>query len=380
MSGKIYVSKPHLSGNEEEYIKKALDSNWITTQGFCIDKFESTIETYVDYKKKVLALNSGTSALHLALILLGVSEGDEIICQTFTFNASANPILYQRAIPVFVDSEKDTWNMCPDSLEEAIEDRLKKGKKPKAIIAVDSYGMPAKWDEILAISIKHGIPVIEDSAEALGSSFNNQKCGTYGELSVFSFNGNKIITTSSGGALLCNTEDEKEEALIYSTQAKDPEESHVHKKLGYNYRMSNILAGLGLGQFEHLKDRVAKRRANNLYYKAHLNSEIFSLQTEPSVSFYSNFWLSCALIKAENFAEIQRYIRSSFQENNIEYRRLWYPLHKQPIFSNYKYYGNHFSEELFSRGFCLPSASNLSQNELDRVVKVLNNFKERTIM
>lgn len=372
MSGRIYLSKPHVSGDENDLLKKAIETNWITTYGYYIDKFESCIENYIRSDKYAVALNSGTSALHLALILLGVTEGDEVICQTSSFVASANPILYQKARPVFVDSEKDTWNMCPDFLEEAIRDRIRSNKKPKAIIVVNSYGMPAKWTELKNISYKYNIPIIEDAAESLGAMYKGEKCGTLGNLGVYSFNGNKIITTSSGGMLICNSKEEQKKALFYASQAKDFNNEGKHLELGYNYRMSNILAALGVSQFNVLEKRIRQRRRNNLYYQQNLNTNTFKLQQESSDDFFSNFWLSCGMITSKSYKRIKLNVKATFQEENIEYRNLWYPLHKQPLFSSSLFYGDGLAEDIYERGFCLPSSSSLTDSELDRISSILN--------
>ncbi|MDT7833440.1 aminotransferase class I/II-fold pyridoxal phosphate-dependent enzyme [Flavobacteriaceae bacterium S356] len=372
MEDRIYISKPHMNGEEELYIKKAITTNWITTKGHFIDEFESLMEKYIGANKRTVALNSGTSALHMALILIGVSEGDEVLCQTSSFAATVNPILYLKAVPVFIDSEEDTWNMCPDFLEEALIDRIKKGKRPKAIVVVDSYGMPAKWNKLLEISKRYNIPVIEDAAEALGSSYKKQKCGTLGHLGIYSFNGNKIITTSSGGMLICNNEREQKNAIMYASQAKDLDNSNKHVDIGYNYRMSNILGAMGVAQFRTLEKRVEQRRKNNTYYQKTLNKDVFKLQQETGNDFFSNFWLSCVTIVGKDFERVKSNIIELFQLENIEYRNLWFPLHKQPFLEDPIYYGNGFADDLFKRGFCLPSSSNLTDSELYRVSAVLD--------
>ncbi|UPZ16056.1 DegT/DnrJ/EryC1/StrS family aminotransferase [Flavobacterium humidisoli] len=369
---RIYLSLSELSGFEQEYIQKALQTNWITSGGPNVDEFESVLENYLDEKLFVSALNSGTSAIHLALVLLGVKEGDEIICQSMTFSASANPILYQGAIPIFVDSELDTWNICPENLEIAIKDRIKKGKKPKAIIAVHLYGMPYQVDEIHSIADKYEIPVIEDSAEALGSSYKGKKCGSFGTLGILSFNGNKIITTSSGGALISNSKETKDRAIFYATQSKDAAVHYQHSEIGYNYRMSNICAGIGLGQIKILEENISLRQANHLFYK-----EIFK-QVENAKLFdnlnnniFSNYWLNAVLLKTE---EEKESLRIAFEKANIESRPLWKPMHLQPIFKKYPYYGSRISEELFEKGLCLPSGSNLSNIDKNRIKEVIINF------
>lgn len=293
---RIYLSLAQESGYEDEYIKRALKSYWITSGGPNVDEFENRLQDYFENENFVTASNSGTSAIHLALILLGVRTGDEVICQSMTFAASANPILYQNAYPIFVDSEIDTWNICPSNLEIAIKDRVKKGKKPKAIIAIHLYGMPYKIDEVHSIAEKYGIPIIEDSAEALGSSYKGKKCGSFGTLGVLSFNGNKIITTSSGGALISSSKNMKEKAIFYATQSKDPAAHYQHSEIGYNYRMSNICAGIGLGQIKILEENIRLRLDNHLFYKEIFkNIKNVRLFDNPSNDFFSNYWLNTIL-------------------------------------------------------------------------------------
>jgi len=373
-NNRIYLSLSEQSGFEQDYIQKALQTNWITSGGPNVNEFESALENYLDDKSFVSALNSGTSAIHLALVLLGVKEGDEIICQTMTFSASANPILYQGAIPVFVDSELDTWNICPEYLEAAIKDRIKKGKKPKAIIAVHLYGTPYKVDEIHAIADKYDIPIIEDSAEALGSSYKGKKCGSFGDFGVFSFNGNKIITTSSGGALVTNSKELKEKAIFYATQSKDDAVHYQHSQIGYNYRMSNICAGVGLGQMKILDKNVGSRRKTNIFYK-----EIFMDIEEVDVfesineNYFSNYWLSTILVEPYKNRNKES-LRLALENANIESRPLWKPMHLQPIFEKYPYYGNKIAENLFEKGLCLPSGSNLSIEDRKRIREVIVDF------
>jgi len=373
-NNRIYLSLSEQSGFEQDYIQKALQTNWITSGGPNVNEFESALENYLDDKSFVSALNSGTSAIHLALVLLGVKEGDEIICQTMTFSASANPILYQGAIPVFVDSELDTWNICPEYLEAAIKDRIKKGKKPKAIIAVHLYGTPYKVDEIHAIADKYDIPIIEDSAEALGSSYKGKKCGSFGDFGVFSFNGNKIITTSSGGALVTNSKELKEKAIFYATQSKDDAVHYQHSQIGYNYRMSNICAGVGLGQMKILDKNVGSRRKTNIFYK-----EIFMDIEEVDVfesineNYFSNYWLSTILVEPYKNRNKES-LRLALENANIESRPLWKPMHLQPIFEKYPYYGNKIAKNLFEKGLCLPSGSNLSIEDRKRIREVIVDF------
>ena len=368
---KIWMSSPHMSGKEQQFINEAFDTNWIAPLGPNVSGFENDIQNYLGQKTYVAALSSGTAAIHVALIILGVTKGDEVICQSKTFSASANPIVYQGAQPVFVDSETDTWNICPVLLEIAIKDRIAKGKKPKAIIAVHLYGMPYKVDEINAISKKYEIPVIEDSAEALGSSYKNQKCGTFGDISILSFNGNKIITTSGGGALVTNSQPLKEKAIFLSTQARDKSVAYLHSHIGYNYRMSNIVAGIGRGQMTILDGHVSKRRDNHSFYKALLQDEsAVDFLNEPEHHF-SNRWLSCILLVSH---KTQEELRSLFESENIETRPLWKPMHQQPIFKDCPSYINGVSDSLFNKGLCLPSGSNLTENELSRIAEVFRTF------
>jgi len=371
---RIYLSLSVQSGFEQEYVQKALETNWITSGGPNVDDFEIKLENYFNEESFVTALNSGTSAIHLALILLDVKAGDEVICQSMTFAASANPILYQGAIPVFVDSEFDTWNICPENLERAIKDRIKKGKKPKAIIAVHLYGIPYKVDEVHFIANRYGIPIIEDSAEALGSTYKGKKCGSFGTFGILSFNGNKIITTSSGGALITNSKKIKEKAIFYSNQSKDVAVHYQHSEIGYNYRMSNICAGIGLGQIEILDKNIEARRKNHFFYK-----EIFKgiKNVELSEVFdethFSNFWLNTILIKPTNNKNKEE-LRLALENVNIESRPLWKPMHLQPIFCEFPYYGGKIAEELFDNGLCLPSGSNLTNEDKNRIRKVIEAF------
>lgn len=362
---KIYLSSPHMGGTEQKFVDEAFSTNWIAPLGPNVNGFEEDIKRYIGNHKQVAALSSGTAAIHVALQLLDVGKGDEVICQSFTFSASANPIIYQGAIPVFVDSEPETWNMSPELLEEAIQDRIQKYKKPKAIIAVHLYGMPYKAKEINAVAQKYGIPVVEDSAEALGSTYYGAHCGTLADMGVYSFNGNKIITTSGGGALVVNTEAEKERAVFLSTQARDQAPHYEHSTIGFNYRMSNVLAGIGRGQMEVLDDRVAARRQNFEFYKAHLSHiEGVSFLDEPE-HLFSNRWITC--ITTPSF-EVRERIRLHLQEDDIETRPLWKPMHLQPVFKNSTHFTNGVSEELFNTGLCLPSGSNLTPNDLDRIL------------
>jgi len=371
---KIWLSSPHMGGTEQTYVKEAFDTNWVAPLGPNVNQFEKSIEDFIGSDSKVAALSSGTAAIHLALEILGVSKGDEVICQSFTFSASANPILYLGATPVFVDSETDTWNISPALLEKAILDRISNNKKPKAIVAVHLYGMPYKTNEILAISEKYGIPVVEDSAEALGSSCKGQNCGSFGEIGILSFNGNKIITTSGGGALLSNKIEHKQKAIFLATQARDEAPHYQHSNVGYNYRMSNVLAGIGRGQMEVLNDRVAARRSNFDFYKSALGhlKEIKFLE-EPE-GYFSNRWLTCILTPS---FETREAIRLELLKDDIESRPLWKPMHLQPIFKNYLNFSDGTSKDLFDRGLCLPSGSNLTNDDLKRIVTLILNIFDK---
>lgn len=368
MSDKIWLSSPHMGGNELKYIHEAFDENWVAPLGPNVNGFEEDLERFLNEDVKVAALSAGTAALHLALIECGVGYGDEVICQSMTFSASANPIAYQGATPVFIDSEEDTWNMCPIALREAIENRIKLGNKPKAIIVVHLYGMPAKMDEIMAVAKEFNIPVIEDAAEALGSSYNKRSCGTFGRFGILSFNGNKIITTSGGGALVCHTKEDKDKAVFLSTQARDNAPHYQHSHIGYNYRMSNICAGIGRGQMEVLKDRVSARRAMTAFYlNLFTNIDGVEVLSEPDDKFYSNHWLSAILIDPDKTGVTREDLRLALLEDNIESRPLWKPMHLQPIFENAPYYGGQVAEKLFENGLCLPSGSNLTDEEKQRI-------------
>lgn len=373
---RIFLSLSQQSGFEQEYVQKALETHWITSGGPNVDAFEEGMENYFGNEKFITALNSGTSAIHLALILLGIKAGDEVICQSLTFSASANPILYQGATPVFIDSESDTGNICPIVLAAAIEDRIAKGKKPKAIIAVHLYGMPYKVEEIHAIAAKHEIPVIEDAAEALGSSYKERPCGTLGTLGVLSFNGNKMITTSAGGALLSDSKGLKEKAIFYATQSREATVHYEHRQIGYNYRMSNICAGIGLGQLTVLEANIAKRRENHLFYKSLFETiEAAELFEVPHADFISNYWLNTILVKTNTEKKKSREaLRLAFEKANIESRPFWKPMHLQPVFSDYPYYGKKVAEDLFEKGLCLPSGSNLTEEDKNRIKEVIVNF------
>lgn len=371
MKEKIYLSKPHMGGAERLYINSAFEANWIAPLGPNVNGLEEDIQSYsrVD---ACAALSSGTAAIHLALILLGIEQGDEVLCSSFTFSASANPIVYQKATPIFVDSDRDTWNMCPELLEKTIIDRMQKGKKPKACILVHLYGMPSHMERIQSICAQYDIPIIEDSAEALGASYGGQKMGSFGVLGVYSFNGNKIITTSGGGALVSRNKSYIDQARFLATQARDPAPHYQHSHIGYNYRMSNISAGIGRGQMQVLDERVAQRRAINAWYREMLAPYTYiSFQTEPSDQYFSNYWLT-AIEVSENPKDITREtIRLALDAENIESRPLWKPMHLQPIFQGYPSYVNGVSEGLFNRGLCLPSSSNLTEEEKGRIQEAL---------
>ena len=373
MKTKIWLSSPHMGGNEQKYVNEAFETNWIAPLGPNVTGFEQDLETYLGNNVFVGALSSGTAALHLALILLKVKVGDEVICQSMTFSASANPIVYQGAIPIFVDSERDTWNICPNALETAIKERISKGRKPKAIIAVHLYGMPFKVDEIRTIANKYEIPIIEDSAEALGSAFKGQKCGTFGDISILSFNGNKIITTSGGGAIVTKNELLKNEAVFLATQARDNAPHYQHSKIGYNYRLSNICAGIGRGQMEILDSHIEKRREMHQFYKnVFVDQEGITIFSEPNEDYYSNHWLSAIIVNSEkNNGKSREDLRLQLEKENIESRPLWKPMHLQPVFKNAPYYGGSVSEELFNNGLCLPSGSNLNSDDITRIKSVL---------
>lgn len=382
MKTKIWLSSPHMGGKEQQFISEAFDQNWIAPLGPNVRGFEGDLEQYLEQEVHVAALSSGTAALHLALILLGVQTGDEVICQSFTFAASANPIKYLGATPIFVDSEADTWNMCPKYLEEAIQDRIKKGKKPKAIIGVHLYGMPFKAQEILTISKKHGIPLIEDSAEALGSKYKDQKCGTFGDLAILSFNGNKIITTSGGGALVSSSIEEKQKAIFLATQARDDAPHYQHSQIGYNYRLSNISAGIGRGQMQVLDKHVENRRKNHFFYRDLFSTiEGVCVFQEPDSEYYSNHWLSCITIDSEITRGITREdLRLALEAEKIESRPLWKPMHLQPVFKNAPYYGENVAEDLFKNGLCLPSGSNLNPTDLERISSTIQNLFDKCLV
>ncbi len=369
---KIWLSSPHLSGHEQKYVQEAFATNWVAPLGPNVNGFEEDLCSYIGVAHAA-ALSSGTAALHLALVMLGVGAGDVVLCQSFTFAASANPIVYLGATPVFVDSETHTWNLCPDALETAIKDQKKQGKQIKALIAVHLYGMPAQLHEILDICNRYDIPLIEDAAEALGSTYAEKKLGSFGKLNVLSFNGNKIITTSGGGALLSDDEQFIQKSKFLATQARDDAPHYQHSEIGYNYRLSNICAGIGRGQMEVIDERVAQRRANFDYYVKSLSFiSGISFQPEAAGSF-SNRWLSCVIIDPlQTTGGISREdVRLALAAKNIEARPLWKPMHLQPVFEKAPFYGKNVAENLFDHGLCLPSGSNLTPNELAQIVEVI---------
>lgn len=356
---------------EQQYVKDAFDSNWIAPLGPHVNAFEQELEQ-VTGSPHILALSSGTAALHLALIMAGLGEGDEVICQSITFSATANPIVYQNAVPVFIGSEPATWNMDPNALEDAIKDRLRLGKRVKAILPVHLYGMPALTDDLMSVARKYGIMVIEDAAEALGANYKGRHPGTDGIMGILSFNGNKIITTSGGGALMCREQAHKEHACFLSTQARDKAPHYQHSHIGYNYRMSNVLAAIGRGQLTVLEDRVKSRRANFSWYQEFFkNMDGVTLPIEPEGCF-STRWLTTIQVEPDKTGGITREdIRLALDAENIEARPLWKPMHLQPVFARYPYYGSRLEERLFENGLCLPSGSNLVQKDFERIGAVL---------
>lgn len=373
MKKRILLSLAHMGGKEQDFIQEAFDTNWVVPLGPNVNGFEEDLEKYIGEGKQVVALSAGTAAIHLGLLQLGVGYGDEVICQSFTFAASANPIKYQGATPVFVDSERDTWNMDPVLLEKAILDRKEKtGKYPKAIIPVHLYGMPAKMDEIMAIANKYDIPVLEDAAEALGSNYKGRKCGSFGHFGVLSFNGNKIITTSGGGALICNSEKEAKETMFYATQARENAPHYQHEKIGYNYRLSNICAGIGRGQMMVLDEHMHRRQTiHKLYTELLKEAKGITVMEKPSDDFDSNFWLTCILVDPKLAGQTREEIADRLAQDNIETRPLWKPMHLQPVFKDTPMYVNGVSEALFNNGLCLPSGSLLTNEDIQRVVQVI---------
>lgn len=410
MNNRIYLCLAHMSGNEHKYIQEAFDTNWVVPLGPNVNGFEEDLKQFVGNHKEVVALSSGTAAIHLALVALGVKAGDEVLCQSFTFCASANPVAYLGATPVFVDSEPDSWNMDPHLLEQAIIDRKQKtGNYPKAIILVYLYGMPAKIREIIDIAQKYNIPVIEDAAEGFGSRYNGQVCGTFANFGILSFNGNKMITTSGGGALICHDLETKQRIMFYATQAREAYPYYQHEHIGFNYRMSNICAGIGRGQMTVLNEHLAHhKRIASIYRRAFDGSRGITFHDNPSAEYDSNFWLSTILID-ENLrvkGEDKAYstavngavggaagvvhsattihtdcepdsnveaLRLQLDTHGIESRPLWKPMHKQPVFSQSPAYINGVSETLFKKGLCLPSGPMVTEEDANFIVHTIMN-------
>ncbi len=374
MNNRIFLSFPHLGGHEMQYIEEAFKESWVVPLGPNVDLFEQRLGEYLG-TNHVVALSAGTAAIHMGLVMLGVSKGDEVLCQSFTFSASANPVVYQGASPVFVDSEPDTWNMSPAALEEAIIDRHRiTGRYPKAIVVVHLYGMPARMDEITAIADRYGIPVLEDAAEALGSEYRGRKCGTLGRYGALSFNGNKVITTSGGGAVICPTAESAARVKFLATQAREPMPYYFHKVIGYNYRLSNVSAGIGCGQMEVLPERVARRRAIHGLY-ANLFNDMLEIQVHdnPSADFDSNFWLTTILFD-NSLGFTPEDLRQYLNEHNIESRWLWRPMNMQPVYADAPFYGDGTAERLFNSGLCLPSGSILTDEEIATVATAIKAF------
>ena len=389
MRERIWLSLAHMGGREQDFIREAFETNWVVPLGPNVDAFEEALrdylmknsgETLAGEERHVVALSAGTAALHLGLLLLGVGRGDEVVCQSFTFSASANPIAYQGATPVFVDSEAGTWNMDPVLLEEALKDRLRKtGRLPKAVIPVHLYGMPGRMDELLEVAGRYGVPVLEDAAEALGSSYKGRMCGTFGEFGALSFNGNKVITTSGGGALVCRTAEEAKRAKFYATQAREAAPHYQHEKIGYNYRMSNICAGIGRGQMLVLDEHVRRRRENHARYVELLKGiPGVEVKSQPDgEGFASNYWLTCVTVEPGEAGFTREDLRLALEGENIECRPLWKPMHLQPVFREAPFYGNGTSERLFEKGLCLPSGPTLREEDLERVVAVVRKLAGR---
>ena len=372
-NNRIWLSTPHMSGNELDFIHDAFEKNHVFPLGPNVNGFEDDIKG-ITGASHCTCLVSGTSAIHLALIILGVHQGDEVICSSFTFSASANPIVYQGAIPIFIDSEPGTWNLEPGLLEEAIADRIRKGKKPKAIIPVHLYGMPCRINEVMDIARRYEIPVIEDAAESFGSTFNEKHTGTFGDIGIYSFNGNKIITTSGGGAMISTQEAYCSKAFFLATQARDQAPHYQHSQIGYNYRMSNISAGIGRGQIRVIEDRVRQRRENWFFYRNALSEfEGIRFQEEPDQRFFSNHWLTTILVDPAKTGGITReHLRLELERHNIESRPLWKPMHLQPVFKDYPAYTNGTSESMFEIGLCLPSSSSLTDSERNRLLDAIH--------
>ncbi len=376
----IHLSLAHMSGKEEAFIHEAFLTNWVVPLGPNVDGFENDLAAWLGEKSAsplhVVALSSGTAAIHLALVMLGVGPGDEVICQSFTFAASANPIVYQGATPVFVDSEPGTWNMDPELLRQAIDDRLRTtGKLPKAIIPVHLYGTPARMNEINSVASAYGIPVVEDAAEALGSEYNGRYCGTFGTYGALSFNGNKMITTSGGGALICPDEESARRVKFYATQARENFPYYQHEQIGYNYRLSNISAGIGRGQMYVLDEHIARRRAIHALYVEKLKNTpgITVMQPRSNVDLHPNYWLSTILVNPQEAGFTYQELSARLTAADIESRPLWKPMHLQPVFANAPAYVNGVSEALFAQGLCLPSGPMVTDEDVDRIVEIIKN-------
>lgn len=373
MDKTIQLCLARMSGKEEDFIHEAFKTNWVAPLGPNVTAFETELEKFIGEGKHVVALSAGTAAIHLGLVLLDVQKDDEVICQSFTFCASANPIVYQGATPIFVDSEEKSWNMSPELLERAICERIDiTGRKPKAIIPVHLYGMPARMDKIMEIAHKYDIPILEDAAEALGSQYKKRKCGTFGTFGALSFNGNKMITTSGGGALIVPDEETKHRAMFYATQAREDFPYYQHEKIGYNYRMSNICAGIGRGQMTVLDDHIAHHRhVHALYKEAFQELEGIELKSNPNECYDSNYWLCTILIDKKKCGFDNNELRQTLAYNQIESRPLWKPMHLQPVYQHYPAYVNGVSQQLFEQGLCLPSGPWVSDKDINRIIKVI---------
>ena len=372
---RILLSPPHFSNNEINSLEKLFQNQAYFSKNGDISSFESSLEKYFNHHVNIACLSSGTAAIHVALLLAGVGKNDDILCQSFTFSASVNPVLYLGAKPIFIESGSDTWNMCPNVLEAVIIDRIKKGKIPKAILLVHIYGMPAKIQEIMTISRRYNIPLIEDAAEAMGSKYKDQLCGTFGDFGIVSFNTNKIITTLGGGALLCMNRDLKEKAIFLSMQSKDKAPYYQHSTIGYNYRMNPLAASIGLEQIKLIQSHINLRRANNLFYRElfKTNEGVEVLQ-EKGKDLYSNHWLSVITIERDIAGFSREDLQIAFEKENIETRPLWKPMHLQPVFKGYLIFDSGISEKLFDNGLCLPSGSNLTDSDKERISKVIRRF------
>ena len=375
VNNKILLCLAHMSGNEMKYIQEAFDTNWVVPLGPNVNAFEQDLEQLCGEGKHVVVLSSGTAAIHLALVNLGITRGDEVICQSMTFSASANPIVYQGATPVFVDSERDSWNMDPNLLEDAIKDRIKKtGRKPKAIIPVYLYGMPGMIDEIMEVARRYEIPVVEDSAEAFGSRYRGQLCGTFGDYGIMSFNGNKMITTSGGGGLICPDEATKKRIMFFATQSREPKPYYLHKEIGYNYRMSNICAGIGRGQMTVLDEHLAHHKhLCDRYVELFANVDGITVHTNPDERYDSNYWLNTITIDPVKTGTDYETVRQHLEACNIESRPLWKPMHTQPVFQGAPAYVNGVSEEIFGVGLCLPSGPCVSDEDVELVAQEIIN-------